>query len=107
MVYELRVYRCMPGRKGDVLARFRDHTMGFFRKHGIEVVGFWDILVGETDELVYITRYASWEERTKKWGAFQADPDWQRAREQSHARGVIVESIRTALLAATDFSPRV
>jgi len=25
-----------------------------------------DTVVGETDELIYITRYASWEERVKK-----------------------------------------
>jgi len=107
MVYELRIYRCMPGRKADVLARFRDHTMGLFRKHRIHVVGFWDTLAGEIDELVYITRYASWEEREKKWGAFQADPEWQRVRERSTARGAIVEHIRTSLLAPTDFSPPV
>lgn len=106
MVYELRIYRCMPGRKGDVLARFRNHTMGFFRRHGIEVVGFWETVVGDLDDLVYMLRYPSWEEREKKWSAFQADPEWHKAREQSHARGVIVEHIRTALLAATDFSPK-
>ena len=61
MVYELRVYRCMPGRKADVLARFRDHTMRLFTKHGVHVVGFWETLVGEVDELVYITRFETWE----------------------------------------------
>ncbi len=107
MIYELRVYRCAPGRKGDVLARFRDHTMGFFKKHGIHVVGFWETLVGEVDELIYITRYESWDDRERRWNAFQSDPEWQRVREQSHAHGVIVESIRTALLRTTDFSPPV
>jgi hypothetical protein len=107
MVYELRIYRCMPNRKGDVLARFRNHTMGFFKRHGIEVVGFWDTVVGEVDELIYITKFASWEEREKRWGAFQSDPEWQKARQQSHAQGLIVEHIRTSLLAATDFSPPV
>ncbi|HLJ62133.1 MAG TPA: NIPSNAP family protein [bacterium] len=105
MIYELRVYRCMPGRKADVLARFRDHTMGFFRKHGIHVSGFWETAVGDQDDLIYITRYDSWEDREKKWGAFQADPDWQRVRNETHARGWIVEHIKTALLTATDFSP--
>ena len=107
MVYELRVYRCMPGRKADVLTRFRDHTMGFFRKHGIHVVGFWETAVGEVDELIYITRYESWEEREKKWGAFQADPEWNRVRAKSHEHGWIVEHISTALLTATDFSPKI
>ena len=107
MIYELRIYRCMPARKGDLLARFRNHTMGFFKRHGIEVVGFWDTLVGETDELIYMTRYGSWEEREKKWGALQADPDWERVRAKSEERGWLVEHIRTSLLAATDFSPQI
>ena len=69
MIYELRVYRCMPGRKGEVLARFRDHVMKFFTKHGIHVVGFWDTVVGDQDELLYITRYASFEDRERRWAA--------------------------------------
>lgn len=107
MVYELRIYRCMPGRKADLLARFRNHTMRLFEKHGVHVVGFWDTVVGETDELVYITKFPSWDERQKRWAAFQADPEWQRARDESHAHGLIVEHVRTALLSATDFSPAV
>ncbi len=107
MVYELRIYTCMPGRKGDVLARFRNHTMALFKKHGIEVVGFWDTLVGEADDLIYITKYASWEERETKWNAFGADPEWRKAWQQSNVQGVIVEHVRTSLLAATDFSPTV
>ena len=107
MVYELRIYRCMPGRKADVLARFRDHTMRLFKKHGIHVVGFWEVVVGEVDELVYITRYETWETRDKRWVAFQSDPEWHAARNKSHERGFIVESIRTSLLQATDFSPAV
>ena len=107
MVYELRVYRCMPGRKADLLARFREHTMGFFRKHGIQVIGFWNTVVGDQDDLIYITRYESWAERERKWGALQADPDWQRVRAKSEEGGWLVEHIRTSLLAATDFSPQI
>jgi len=105
MLYELRVYRCMPGRKTDVLARFRDHTMVLFRKHGVHVVGFWETVIGEVDEIVYMTRYETWEEREARWGAFQRDPEWLAARHKSHEHGMIVENIRTALLRATDFSP--
>ena len=105
MIYELRIYRCMPGRKADVLARFRDHTMGLFRRHNIEVLGFWETLVGDLDDLVYLCRYESWEEREKRWSVFQADPEWQNVRERSQARGPIIEHVRTVLLSATDFSP--
>ena len=35
MIYELRVYTAMPGRLPDVLARFRDHTVGIWNRLGI------------------------------------------------------------------------
>lgn len=97
----------MPGRKADVLARFRNHTMALFRKHGIEVSGFWETAVGEVDELIYICRFPSWEAREAAWAAFGADNAWLKARDESHKNGLIVEHIRTALLKATDFSPAV
>ena len=32
MIYELRIYPAMPGRLPDVLARFRDHTVGIWNR---------------------------------------------------------------------------
>ena len=54
MIYEYRAYYVMPGRMPDVQKRFADVTMGLFKKHGIKVVGFWDSVIGESNELVYI-----------------------------------------------------
>jgi hypothetical protein len=105
VIYELRVYRCMPGRKADVLTSFREHTMAIFKKHGLEVVGFWDTVVGDTDDVLYLMRYSSWEDRERRWAAFMADPEWHKERDRSRAHGMIVESIKTVLLQATDFSP--
>jgi NIPSNAP protein len=106
-VYELRIYRCMPGRKADVLARFRNHTMGFFKRYEIECVGFWETIVGDLDDLVYVLKWESMAEREKKWTTFQADPERSRVMEESHRNGVIVEHARSAFLEATDFSPPV
>jgi len=39
-VYELRVYHAVPGRLGDLLARFRDHTTKLFERHGLENVAY-------------------------------------------------------------------
>jgi hypothetical protein len=30
MIYELRIYRCMPGRLPALLARFQNHTLGIW-----------------------------------------------------------------------------
>ncbi len=44
--YEIRTYIAAPGKLEELHARFRNHTMKFFKKHGIAVVGFW----GPTDK---------------------------------------------------------
>ena len=40
-VFELRTYQATPGNLDNLHARFRDHTIRIFRKHGMEIVGFW------------------------------------------------------------------
>jgi hypothetical protein len=40
-IYELRVYTVVPGRMPNLLARFENHTLKIWQKHGIEQVGFW------------------------------------------------------------------
>ena len=41
MVYELRTYTTAEGRLPALHARFRDHTMQLFKKHGITNVIYW------------------------------------------------------------------
>src|SRR5277367_1280429 len=76
-VYELRTYTAAPGRLDDVLARFRDHTIAIFSRHGIVTVGFWvplDAKDGAGDKLVYLLRHPSREAAVSNWAAFHADP---------------------------------
>src|ERR1035437_9450371 len=40
-VYELRTYTCNEGKLEALKARFRDHTIEIFKRHGIESVGYW------------------------------------------------------------------
>ena len=51
MIYEWRAYYVMPGRMADIQRRFADHTMRLFEKHGINVVGFWQPVIGESNVL--------------------------------------------------------
>ncbi|HEX4617362.1 MAG TPA: NIPSNAP family protein, partial [Stellaceae bacterium] len=41
MLYELRVYHCVPGRLPDLLKRFDTITTRIWQRHGIEQAGFW------------------------------------------------------------------
>ena len=105
MVYEYRAYYIMPGRMPDIQKRFADVTMNLFKKHGIQVVGFWETLFGESNELVYILAFEDVATRQKKWDAFQADPEWQSARKASEMNGPLVQRVVNKLWKPTSFSP--
>jgi hypothetical protein len=50
MIYELRIYRCVPGRLPALLSRFQNDTLRIWEKHGIRQAGFWTTLIGESNE---------------------------------------------------------
>ncbi len=105
MIYELRVYRCMPGRLPALLERFETATLKLWERHGIRQAGFWTTLVGESSrDLTYLLAWESLAERETKWAAFTADPEWQAARAASEADGPIVENIASQFLKPTAFS---
>jgi hypothetical protein len=105
MIYETRVYRCLPGRLPALLKRFETITLKLWEKHGIRQAGFFTTLVGESNqELTYLLAWESLAEREQKWAAFQTDPDWIAARAQTEADGQIVGNIVNQLLVPTAFS---
>ena len=109
-VFELRVYHASEGRLNDLLARFRDHTVALFTRHGIKSVGYWVAtddgpLKGKT--LFYLLKYPSRAEATTMWAAFQSDPEWVKVRAASEANGKLVEHSDSTFLELTDFSPKV
>jgi hypothetical protein len=106
-VYELRTYYAAPGKMPNLLARFRDHTIKIFEKHGMTVVGFWvpvDPKAAE-EKLVYILSYPSKSAAEKSWKDFQADPDWKQAKEASEKDGKLVDKVESLYMNPTDFSP--
>jgi hypothetical protein len=105
MIYELRVYRCLPNRLPALLKRFNDHTIKIWEKHGIRQAGFWTTLVGESNnELIYMLAWDSMAERETKWTTFQADPEWQAARADSEKDAPILANVASQFLAPTAFS---
>ena len=47
MIYELRIYRCLPGRLPALLKRFETPRIKIWEKHGIKQAGFWTVLIGD------------------------------------------------------------
>jgi hypothetical protein len=105
MIYELRVYQPVSGQMPKLLARFRDHTVPIWEKHGIRALGFWTTIIGDSsNELTYIIPWESLADRETKWTRFQNDPAWRQARDDSERDGPIVATIRNQILTPTDFS---
>lgn len=105
--FELRTYTAAPGKLEALNKRFRDHTCALFKKHGMEIVGFWipnDKEQGSENKLIYILAHKSREEAKKSWAAFGADPDWKKARAESEKDGKLTEKVESVFMSATDYS---
>jgi hypothetical protein len=105
MIYELRVYQTLPGQMPKLQARFSDHTLPIWEKHGIRAIGFWTTVIGESNnELTYLIAWDSLAERDTRWTSFQNDPTWHKARDDSERDGPIVANIKSQILKPTSFS---
>ncbi|MFL5341452.1 MAG: NIPSNAP family protein [Gemmataceae bacterium] len=103
--FELRIYTAAPGKLDALNARFRDHTVALFAKHGITNVGYFVPVDNAANQLVYLLAYPSKEAHDASWKAFQADPDWQAARKESEKDGKLVTKVEQRFLTPTDYSP--
>lgn len=105
MIYESRIYRCIPGRLPALLKRFENTTLKLWEKQGIRPVGFFTTLIGESNqELTYFLAWESLAERETKWTAFMTNPEWTAARAKSEEDGQIVANITSQFLVPTAFS---
>ena len=106
-VFELRTYQATPGNLDNLHARFRDHTIKIFRKHGMEIVGFWSPTSEEErdDILVYLLAHDSQEAADASWQAFGSDPEWQKVAEESNRNGQILGGVERKYMVSTDYSP--
>jgi hypothetical protein len=106
-VYEMRIYTAAEGKLDALHARFRDHTVKLFEKHGITNVGYWVPIDNKENKLIFLLSYPSREARAKSWKAFLADPDWQKASRESEKDGKLVTNVEQRFLVTTDYSPAV
>ena len=105
MIHELRIYHSVPGRLPALLARFENHTLRIWEKHGIRQAGFWTTLIGKSHrQLTYMLAWDSLAERETRWTAFVADPEWLAVAAESEKDGQLVENISSELLVPTNFS---
>jgi hypothetical protein len=105
MIYELRIYECVPGRLPALNDRFANITLKLWEKHGIKQAGFWTTIIGESNQtLYYMLAWESLAERETKWNKFGADPEWLAARAKTEESGAIVAKVTNYILGPTPYS---
>ena len=102
--FELRTYTAPPGKLDALHARFRDHTSALFVKHGMTIIGYWEP-TDVPDTIIYMLAYKDRQSREAAWKAFQADPEWIKARAATEVNGPLTAKQESVFLAATDYSP--
>jgi len=105
MIYELRIYHCMPGKLPALNKRFETTTLKIWERHGIRQVGFWTVLIGESNQDVYyMLEWENLAEREQRWNAFQNDPEWIAKRAESEKDGPILRYFTNYILNPTSYS---
>jgi NIPSNAP len=106
VVYELRIYHANEGKLDALLARFRDHTIAIFNRHGLKSIAYWtptdEPLKGRT--LIYILEHPNRDAATANWKSFHDDPEWVKVSTASEVNGKLVEKVDSTYMKLTDFS---
>jgi len=111
-IFELRTYSAAPGHLEDLNARFRDHTVALFQKHGMTSFGYWTPMKGQKgadDTLIYILIHQSRESAATSFKAFLEDSDWIKARKVSEEKAggplTVKDGVQSVFIKPTDYSP--
>ncbi|MEO2019559.1 MAG: NIPSNAP family protein [Fuerstiella sp.] len=107
-VYELRTYTTNEGKLDNLNARFRDHTVQLFTKHGMESVGYW-VPTNEPkakNTLIYVLKHKDRSAAAASWKAFLADPEWKTVARESQIDGrILAKAPDSVFMNATDYTP--
>ena len=106
-VYELRIYSATEGRFGNLIERFREHTDRLFKKHGLQVVGYWTPTEGPSKKrrrFIYVLKHNSRYDAYLNWVSFSNDKEWERVLDQPKFQGLLALKPESLFMQASEFS---
>jgi hypothetical protein len=104
MLYELRTYYTPDGKLDALNARFRNHTLALFEKHGMKNIMYW-VPVDKPNTLIYVIAHKDKAAADASWKAFREDPVWQKVAEETQRDGKLVDKVESVYMTTTDYSP--
>lgn len=103
-LYELRTYTSPEGKLDALNARFRNHTMALFAKHGMKNIAYWTP-TDKPNTLIYVIAHKDLDAAKASWAGFRNDPEWKKVAEETQRDGKIVDKVESVYMKATDYSP--
>ncbi|WP_459556124.1 NIPSNAP family protein [Lacunimicrobium album] len=105
--FELRIYTAAEGKLDALNARFRNHTLKIFEKHGIKNIGYWTGTEGEDkNKIFYIIAYPDLASREKMLiNGIAKDPEFLKIVAESEKDGKLTTKVESIMLKSTDYSP--
>jgi hypothetical protein len=111
-IFELRTYTASKGNLDNLNARFRNHTVKLFEKHGMTNIGYWVPMKdqkGADDTLIYVLAHLSVDAAKASFTAFREDPAWTAALKASEEKAggplTVKDGVKSVFMKATDYSP--
>lgn len=111
-IFEMRRYTTLDGRLPNLHARFRDHTVALFKKHGMTNLGYFQPVEGQPGadtSLVYFLAHKDAQSAAASWKGFRGDPEWKAVRVASEEKAggslTAPKGVKQVYLSPTDFSP--
>ena len=112
-LFELRILTATPGNLPALQARFRDHALALYAKHGIDNLHLWQLMPDQKDAdatLISLHAHADATAAKASYAAFLADPAWIEAKKDSEekAGGSLTKApdgIKSIFMKPTDYSP--
>ena len=107
-IVELRTYTASAGNIDNLHDRFRNHTLGLFKKHGITNIAYFKPTdEKQKDVLIYLIAHNDKPAADASWKAFRADADWVKAKAASEVKGggSLTTKVESVFMTSTDYSP--
>lgn len=103
MIYELRTYTCLPGKRDAVVAA-HEKVLPLYERNNIKIIGFWTTLIGRAETFYYMLEYESLADRDAKRAKFFQDTELQKLMKGTGAEPSIQFQDNT-ILQPTSYSP--
>ena len=107
-IVEMRTYTASASNIDNLHDRFRNHTLGLFKKHGITNIAYFKPTdEKQKDVLIYLIAHNDKPSADASWKAFREDADWVKAKAASEVKGggSLTTKVESLFMTSTDYSP--